>query len=51
MSSITSAGFTTVLSVDATPDEAFAAITNVRGWWTGDVEGTTDELCGKITYR
>lgn len=51
MSTITSAGFTTVLSVDATPDEAFAAITNVRGWWTGDIEGLTDELGGEFTYR
>ncbi len=42
--------FTTTLSVGQTPDEVFAAINNVRGWWGEDVEGSTDSL-GEFTYR
>jgi hypothetical protein len=48
-----SQNFTTHFSVDRTPDEVFGAITNVRGWWTGDVqiEGGTDKLGDEFTYR
>ena len=42
---------TTTISVDQTPQEAFEAITNVRGWWSGEIEGPTDELGGEFTYR
>jgi hypothetical protein len=43
--------FTTTISVDQTPEEAFAAINNVRGWWTGAIEGSTDKLGDEFTYR
>lgn len=42
---------TTTISVDQTPEQAFAAITNVRGWWSGQIDGPTDELGREFTYR
>ena len=45
--------FTTTILVDQTPEEAFNAINNVRGWWTGEpgVEGNTDKPGDEFTYR
>jgi uncharacterized protein YndB with AHSA1/START domain len=42
--------FTASFLVDQTPEEAFAAINNVRGWWSEEIEGRTDEL-GEFKYR
>lgn len=42
---------TFTISVDQTPEEAFAAINNVRGWWSGNIEGSTDKLGDEFTYR
>jgi hypothetical protein len=43
--------YTTAIVVGQSPAEAFAAINNVRGWWSGDIEGVTDQLGAEFTYR
>lgn len=43
--------FTTTISVDQTPEEAFNAINNVRGWWSENIEGSTDKLGAEWTFR
>ena len=48
---MTSQNFTSAFVVDQSPEEAFAAINNVRDWWSGQIEGATDELDAEFTYR
>ena len=43
--------FTIAFTVNQTPEAAFAAITNVRGWWSEDIEGRTDKLGAEFKYH
>jgi hypothetical protein len=48
---MTDNSLTIAFAVDRTPDEAFAGITDVRGCWSGEIDGPTDELGAEFTYR
>ena len=43
--------YTIALTVNQTPQEAFAAINNVRGWWSEEIEGSTDKLGAEFKYH
>src|SRR5262249_34293119 len=42
--------YTSAFLVDQSPEEAFAAVNNVRAWWSGEINGDTDKLGAEFTY-
>lgn len=43
--------FTTTIQVNQTPKEVFNAINNVRGWWSENIEGSTDQPDAEFLYH
>src|SRR4051794_12158346 len=43
--------YTLTTTVDAAPRAVFDAISDVRGWWSQEVEGRTDEVGTEFRYR
>ncbi len=48
---MTTTDFTTTLLVRQTPGEALNAITNLRGWWSEEIEGDTGKLNEELNYH
>lgn len=43
--------YSTVFSVERTPDEVIAAINDVRGWWNADLEGESDKVGAEFVHH
>lgn len=48
---MTSPAFTTTITSTVSPGDAFAAINDVRGWWTGEIDGSTTAVGDVFSYR
>lgn len=43
--------FTTTILVDQSPKEVFDAVTNVRAWWSEEIEGNTAQVDDVFDYH
>ena len=43
--------FAASFTVDQNPQQAYAAIINPRGWWSEEIEGSTDKLNAVFDYH
>ena len=43
--------FTITFLVEQTPAQVFAAVNNVRGWWSAELEGESEKLNDVFAYR
>ena len=48
---MSSPSFTTAFVVDQTPEAAYAAVIDVRGWWGQGIEGDAHRVGDEFTYR
>lgn len=45
------ADYTSAFLVDESPKEVFKAITNIRAWWSEEIEGNTEKLNEEFFYH
>jgi hypothetical protein len=43
--------YTTSITVERSAAEALGAITAVRGWWFGEIAGSSEQLGDDFTYQ
>lgn len=43
--------FTITIEVNQSPEEVFKAINHVRGWWSENITGSTDQLNAEFIYQ
>ena len=48
---MTSSDYTLSFTVPQSPDAVFAAIANVRGWWSQEISGGTEHVGDVFSYR
>ena len=48
---MTTPDFTTTILVEQTSKQVFDAVNNVRGWWSEEIEGSTDKLNEEFNYH
>ncbi|MEQ1941333.1 SRPBCC domain-containing protein [Mesorhizobium sp. VNQ89] len=48
---MTQENFTTRFTVDRKPAEVYAAVINVRGWWSEDIKGKSEKAGDIFNYR
>jgi uncharacterized protein YndB with AHSA1/START domain len=48
---VNDSSYTTTISLDRPPAEVFAAINDVRGWWSEEVQGSTDRVGAEFRFR
>lgn len=48
---MTTTDFTSTILVDKSAEEVFNALTNVRGWWSEEIEGSTNKLNDEFNYH
>jgi Activator of Hsp90 ATPase homolog 1-like protein len=46
-----SKNFSVSIQVDHSPEAVFEAVNNVRGWWSENIEGKTDQLGAAFTFQ
>jgi hypothetical protein len=48
---MTDQSYTTTITFDRTAHQVFDAIGNVRGWWSGEIDGSTANAGDEFDYR